>query len=77
MRNIMKNISVSAFVNTLFALVLSLLLIALFLFISWDKEKQKKDELNRYKLISNILLSTAQLNPTEEDKKKILSKLSC
>ena len=70
MRNIMKNISVSAFINTLFALVLSLLLTALFLFISWDKEKQKKDELNRYKLISNILLSTAQLNPTEENKKK-------
>jgi two-component system OmpR family sensor kinase len=66
----MKNISVSAFINTLFTLVLSLLLTALFLFISWDKEKQKKDELNRYKLISNILLSTAQLNPTEEDKKK-------
>jgi len=70
MRNIMRNISVSAFINTLFALVLSLLLTALFLFISWDKEKQKKDELNRYKLISNLLLSTAQLNPTEEEKKK-------
>ncbi len=66
----MKDISVSAFINTLFALVLSLLVTALFLFISWDKEKQKKDKLNRYKLISNILLSTAQLNPTEEDKKK-------
>ncbi len=66
----MRNISVSAFINMLFALVLSMLITALFLFISWDKEKQKKDELNRYKLISNILLSTAQLNPTEEDKKK-------
>jgi len=70
MRNIMRNISVSAFINTLFALVLSLLLTALFLFISWDKEKQRKDELNRYKLISNLLLSTAQLNPTKEEKKK-------
>jgi len=66
----MKNISVSAFINTLFALVLSLLVTALFLFISWDKEKQKKDEITRYKLISNILLSTAQLNTKEEDKKK-------
>ncbi|RUM71460.1 MAG: sensor histidine kinase [Sulfurovum sp.] len=66
----MKNISVSAFINTLFALVLSLLITALFLFISWDKEKQKKDEIIRYKLISNILLSTAQLNTKEEDKKK-------
>lgn len=68
--SLMRNISVSAFINMLFALVLSMLITALFLFISWDKEKQKKDELNRYKLISNILLSTAQLNPTEEDKKK-------
>jgi len=70
MRNIMKNISVSAFINTLFALVLFLLVIALFVFISWDEEKQQKDEITRYKLISNILLSTAQLNTKEEDKKK-------
>ncbi len=58
----MKNISVSAFINTLFALVLSLLLTALFLFISWDKEKRRQDEINRYKLISNFLLSTARLS---------------
>ncbi|KIM07875.1 MAG: histidine kinase [Sulfurovum sp. FS06-10] len=65
----MKNISVIAFINTLFAFVLSLLLVALFLFISWDKERQKIDELNRYKLISNFLLSTAQLNPSKEEQK--------
>jgi len=66
----MKNVSVSAFINAVFALVLSLLLTAIFLFSSWDKEIQKKDELNRYKLISNLLLSTAQLNPTKEEKEK-------
>ena len=66
----MRNISVSAFINTLFALVLSLLLTALFLFISWDKERQGKEKINRYKLISNLLLSTAQLNPTKEEQKK-------
>jgi len=70
MRNIMRNISVSAFINTLFALVLSLLISALMLFISWDKDKQQIDEHNRYKLISNALLSTARLNPSKEEKKK-------
>ncbi|MCH9739745.1 MAG: ArsS family sensor histidine kinase [Epsilonproteobacteria bacterium] len=66
----MKNISVSTFINILFTLVLSLLITALFLFISWDKERQKSDEIARYKLISNALLSTAQLNPTEEELKR-------
>ena len=69
----MRNISVSAFINTLFALVLSLLLTALFLFISWDKERQGKEEINRYKLISNLLLSTAQLKPTKEEQEKFYS----
>lgn len=66
----MRNISVNAFINMLFALVLSLLLTALFLFISWDKERQRLDELNRYKLISNLLLSTAQLNPSKEEQER-------
>jgi len=66
----MRNISVSAFINTLFTLVLTLLVSTLFLFISWDKEKQKVEELNRYKLISNFLLSTAQLSPSSEEKKE-------
>jgi len=64
----MRNISVSTYINTLFSLVLSLFILALFFFISWDKERQRIDELNRYKLISNLLLSTAQLNPTKEEK---------
>ena len=63
----MKNISVSLFINILFALVLTLILTALFLFIQVDKEQQKKEELNRHKLIANFLLSTAQLNANKED----------
>ena len=66
----MRNISVSTFINILFTLVLSLLVTALFLFISWDKERQRGDEISRYKLISNALLSTAQLNPTKEEREK-------
>jgi len=66
----MRNISVSAFINMLFALVLSLMLTALYFFTSWDKERQRKEEISRYKLISNILLSTAKLNPTKEEQEK-------
>jgi two-component system OmpR family sensor kinase len=70
----MKNISVNAFINTLFALVLSLLVTALFFFISWDKERQKSDQISRYELISNALLSTAQLNPSREELEKFYKK---
>jgi two-component system OmpR family sensor kinase len=66
----MKNISVNTFINILFGLVLSLLVTALFMFISWDKERQKNDEISRYQLISNALLSTAQLNPTLDELEK-------
>jgi len=66
----MKNISVITFINILFGLVLFLIISALFLFTSWDKERQRNDEIARYKLISNALLSTAQLNPTQEELEK-------
>ncbi len=66
----MKNVSVINFIHVLFALVLSLLLTALFFFISWDKERQRRDDISRYKLISNALLSTAQLNPSEDEMEK-------
>ena len=66
----MRNISVSAFINTLFILVFTLVGTALFLFMSWDKTHQKTDQINRYKLISNLLLSTAKLKLDEEKKEK-------
>ena len=66
----MRNISVSAFINTLFIFVFILISTTIFLFISWDKENQKKEHINRYKLISSLLLSTAKLQLTEEKEKK-------
>ena len=66
----MRNISVSAFINTLFILVFTLVGTALFLFMSWDKAHQRTDQINRYKLISNLLLSTAKLKLDEEKKEK-------
>jgi two-component system OmpR family sensor kinase len=66
----MKNISVNLFINILFTLVLSLLIGAFFAFVSLDKERQKNAQIARYKLISNALLSTASLNPSNEDMEK-------
>ncbi len=62
----MKNISVSVFINILFALVLTLIVTVLFLFLKIDKEQQKKDMLNHHKLVANYLLSTAQLDVNKE-----------
>jgi len=70
MRHILRNISISSFINTLFILVLAFLLVALFKFISWDKKMIKEEELTRYKLIANYLLSTAQLSPNKENEKR-------
>ena len=72
----MRNVSVSAFINTLFALVLTLILTAFFFFISWDKERQRVDEINRYKLIANLLLSTAKLKLTEDKEKNFYKEFS-
>jgi len=66
----MRNISVSAFINTLFILVFILISTTLFFFMSWDKENQKRENINRYKLISNLLLSTAKLQLKGEKEKK-------
>jgi two-component system OmpR family sensor kinase len=38
--------------------------------MSWNKERQKTDQINRYKLISNLLLSTAKLKLTKEKEKE-------
>jgi len=75
MRNILKDISVSAFINTLFALVLFLLLTSLSVFIFWDKKIQKEKQFSRDKLISDYFLSTAQLNQTKEKKEEFYQKL--
>ena len=66
----MKNISVNVFINILFSFVITLLIGAFFTFITLDKERQKNAQIARYKLISNALLSTASLNPSNEDMEK-------
>ncbi|KIM04735.1 MAG: hypothetical protein KN64_06640 [Sulfurovum sp. AS07-7] len=65
-----KNLSVLAYINILFTFVLSLLIVAIILFIAWDKERMKSDEMNRYKLIANNLLSSSFINSSEDEIQK-------
>jgi len=62
----MKNLSVTTFIHILFTQAIFILLITFFVFISWDKERRKMEEISHYKLIADAFLSNVQLNPTEE-----------
>ncbi len=62
----MKNLSVTTFIHILFTQAIIILLITFFVFISWDKERRKLEEISHYKLIADAFLSNVQLNPTEE-----------
>jgi len=62
----MKNLSVTTFIHILFTQAIIILLLTFFVFISWDKERRKLEEISHYKLIADAFLSNVQLNPTEE-----------
>jgi len=62
----MKHLSVTTFIHILFTLAITILMVTFFVFISWDKERRKLEEISHYKLIADAFLSNVQLNPTKE-----------
>jgi len=66
----MKNLSVSTFIHILFSLAISILIASFLLFLSWNKDRQKIDEIKRYQLLSLTFLSQLELNPNQEYLKK-------
>ena len=62
----MRNLSVTAFIHTLFSVAILILITTFILFLSWDKDRQKINEYKRYQLISITFLSKLQLNPGKE-----------
>jgi len=71
----MKNISVTAFIHILFSVAIAILLVTFFLFLSWDKDRQKIEEFKRYQLISITFLSNLRLNPSQEELEKLYEEL--
>ncbi|MCB9097824.1 MAG: sensor histidine kinase, partial [Arcobacter sp.] len=61
-----KNISISTFVNIVFALAFISIFITFAMFISYDKQKHEISLQNRYELIAENFLSTFQNHPTFE-----------
>jgi len=63
----MRNLSVTTFIHILFSLAISILVVTFLLFLSWNKDRQKIDEIKRYQLISFTFLSQLELNPDKEN----------
>ena len=59
-----KNISISTFVNIVFTLAFISIFITFAMFISYDKQKHEISLQNRYELIAENFLSTFQNQPT-------------
>jgi len=61
-----RNISISTFINIIFSLAFVATIITFSLFISFDKQKHEINQQNRYELIAENFLSTFQNLPTAE-----------
>ncbi|WP_121628108.1 ArsS family sensor histidine kinase [Poseidonibacter antarcticus] len=69
-----RNISISAFINLIFSLAFVAILITFSLFISFDKQKHEITQQNRYELIAENFLSTFQNLPSAETLFKLFKK---
>lgn len=63
MTNILKNISISTFINVIFALGFVSIIITFTLFINYDKQKHELNLQDKYELIAENFLSTFQNLP--------------
>jgi len=71
----MKNLSVTAFIHTLFSVAIIILIATFLLFLSWNKDRQKIEEFKRYKLISITFLSNIDRHFTKEKLENIYEDL--
>ena len=65
----MKNISITAFINSIFVLAFIAILTTFYLFISWDRERYVIYEKQRYAVMADSFLSGLQFYPTQEQLK--------
>ena len=62
----MKNISIIAFINTIFVIAFLAIITTFYLFISWDKERHIIYEKQRYTVMADAFLSGLQFSPTKK-----------
>ena len=74
MTNILKNISISTFINVIFALGFVSIIITFTLFINYDKQKHELNLQDKYELIAENFLSTFQNLPDSDVLVKLFRK---
>jgi len=71
----MKNLSVTTFIHVLFSVAITILIATFLLFLSWDKDRQKIEEVKRYQLISITFLSNLRQKPSDKELEKLYTNL--
>jgi two-component system OmpR family sensor kinase len=69
----MKNISITAFINTIFVIAFLAILTTFYLFIKWDRERYVIYEKQRYTMIADSFLSGLQFYPTQKQLQGLFS----
>lgn len=72
----MKNLSVTTFIHILFSLALAITISTIFLFLSWNKNKTKMDEMYYHKLIADAFLSNIELDMNQDELNKLYSEFN-
>ena len=67
----MRNLSVTTFINILFSVVMAVLIATFLLFLSWDNDRQTREDIKRYKLISVTFISKLQRSPNNKKLQKL------
>ncbi len=62
----MKNISIIAFINSIFVIAFLAILTTFWLFIAWEKERHIVNEKQRYTVMADSLLSGLQFSPSQK-----------
>lgn len=66
-----KNISISTFINAIFTIAVIAILITFALFINLDMQKHQIMQKNRYEIIAENFLSVFKKNPSKNDLKQL------
>lgn len=73
--NKLKNLSVTTFIHTLFSITITILIVTFLLFLSWDKDRQKIEEVKRYQLIAITFLSNLRQSPSSKNLERLYKNL--
>ncbi len=72
----MKNISIFTFVNAIFIIALSAIIVAFYFFTKWDIEKHNFQEKEKYILVADLFLSGFELFPTNQELRKLYKRFN-